>query len=160
MKKYKTRNLISQYSRRVAFVERIFSFASTVFIVLSFEGRFVNAQSEKQLYEYWYNVPSTPVRIVVQKGVRPDRLDEFFENVSYGSVTALKLGCITIEHSGYEIGIEEKDIEINLSPLPSQKGKVLLPKGSHGSDISICRGAARVAIVAVRFVDGGKWTIR
>lgn len=130
-----------------------------VFIVLFVQDICANAQSQMS-NEYWFNAQSTPVRIVVQKGSRPDRLDEFIENISYGSVTAVKLGCVTNEQGGYEVVREEKDIEINLSPVSSKESKMLLPKGSHGGYLPLCRGSAKVTIVAVKFADGARWTIR
>ena len=133
--------------------------AIAVFLVLFVQAISANGQSQ-EISEYWINAQSTPVRIVVKRGSRPDRLDEFFENVSNGSVTSLKLGCVTNEQNGYEIVREEKEIEINLSPMFSTESKTLLPKGSHGGYLSICRVPAKVTIVAVKFEDGAKWTIR
>lgn len=110
--------------------------------------------------EYWINVASSPLRIVVTNPPVPGRINEMIENISYGSVIEFQLGCIKIDGTNLEV-VEQRNVEkIDIGPVSSGGNKLFLPRGLHGTYLMMCSRPNKVAIISVKFADGGKWVVR
>ena len=138
----------------------IYSFLLNTVIALS-GGLSSNAigQARPTGYEYWFNAPSSPLKI----NVRPENsplMDLFLENLSQGDIVSFQFGCIAEKDGLIKIVKKSETERIKINSSSDTNNKLYLPKSAHGNSLqSKCSSSLKVSIINVSFADGGKWAI-